>query len=187
FPLIESGERDEEKLRARVAELLSWVELPGTESRLPSELSGGMRKRVALARTLAIEPDLILYDEPTTGLDPATGRRFSKLIRELADRFGSTSVVVTHDIDCAATVANRWVFLHDGLILADGSPEELFASQAEALVDCLAPWASLGELAARLDRRGDPNSMTSRSGQCDDNPGRAISASNSTTSTRCGS
>ena len=129
FPLVESGETDEDKIAAVVRERLEWVNLPGSEEKFPSELSGGMRKRVALARTLAADPELILYDEPTTGLDPLTSRKISSMIHDIDKRVESTSIVVTHDLDCAKKVADRWCYLSGGRILADGTPEELFNSK----------------------------------------------------------
>lgn len=124
FPLRERR-TPPERVRQVVEERLSWVGLSGIGGRRPSELSGGMRKRVALARTIATDPELILYDEPTTGLDPLTGRKISELIREIDDRLGSTSIVVTHDLGCASIVADRWSFISDGRILVEGSPAEL--------------------------------------------------------------
>jgi phospholipid/cholesterol/gamma-HCH transport system ATP-binding protein len=109
----------------RVARLLEMVGLPGTERRMPAELSGGMRKRAALARTLAIEPDVMLYDEPTTGLDPVTARQISLLIRDLQRRLGLSSVVVTHDLASAYNVGDRIAFLHDGRFLCTGSTNEV--------------------------------------------------------------
>ncbi|MEM7230797.1 MAG: ATP-binding cassette domain-containing protein [Planctomycetota bacterium] len=135
---------------ARIAELLKWVGLPGIEEKSPSELSGGMRKRVALARTLAQRPELVLYDEPTTGLDPLTGRRISCLMREMAQELKATSIVVTHDIDCARVVAKRWAFLHGGRFLVDSDPSEFFRSEDPDLKEFLAPWASILDL-SRLE------------------------------------
>jgi phospholipid/cholesterol/gamma-HCH transport system ATP-binding protein len=111
-------------VRDRVAEVLELVDLPGIEDRLPSSLSGGMRKRVALARALAVGPEAILYDEPTTGLDPVTTTRVDRLVRDLQRRLGVTSVVVTHDVDSAFAVADRIAFLQEGRVAFDGSVEE---------------------------------------------------------------
>jgi phospholipid/cholesterol/gamma-HCH transport system ATP-binding protein len=97
------------------------VELEGVEELVPAELSGGMRKRVAVARALALEPEIILYDEPTTGLDPVTGRTIAELILDLDARFGVTSVVVTHDISLVVRVAERVVFLSEGEFVFSGS------------------------------------------------------------------
>ncbi len=110
---------------ARVAHLLELVDLAGTERRMPSELSGGMRKRAALARALALEPEVMLYDEPTTGLDPVTAQQINRLIRSLQSRLGLTSVVVTHDLASADFVADRIAFLYNGKIRAVGSAEEM--------------------------------------------------------------
>ena len=141
YPLREYGERDEDAVRETVEEWLDWVGLAAARDKLPSELSGGMRKRVALARSLAPRPELVLYDEPTTGLDPATGRKVSCLIRDTARKLESTSIVVTHDVDCARIVADRWIFLSGGEVLEDGRPEDLFACEREELRTFLAPWA----------------------------------------------
>ncbi len=112
----------------RVAELLELVGLEGTQSKMPSELSGGMRKRAALARSLAINPQVMLYDEPTTGLDPVTGAQINRLIRSLQSKFGLSSVVVTHDLASATFVADRMAFLYDGVIRCVGSVDEMIAS-----------------------------------------------------------
>lgn len=132
FPLREER-RSEEEIAQVVAERLEWVGLPGTEARRPSELSGGMRRRVALARTLALKPELLLYDEPTAGLDPITSRRVGRLLSELGERLQSTSILVTHDTSAARRVSRRWGYLGDGRLLADGVPDEVMRS-AEAEV-----------------------------------------------------
>lgn len=128
FPLREIAGRPEAEIRTIVEERLDWVGLSGTGDMPPSELSGGMRRRVALARTIAANPEFVLYDEPTAGLDPATGRMISRLIRDLDARIKSTSIVVTHDLECAQTAASRWVFLSHGRLLADGAPSSLLSS-----------------------------------------------------------
>ncbi len=112
----------------RVAELLALVDLRDTQEKMPDELSGGMRKRAALARALALQPDCMLYDEPTTGLDPVTSAQINALIRDLQSRFGLTSVVVTHDIASATYVADRVAFLYDGAIQAVGTMDEMHRS-----------------------------------------------------------
>jgi len=129
FPLRERKLIDENKIRSIVEERLEWVGLPGTGDLAPSQLSGGMRRRLALARTLAGEPEFVLYDEPTAGLDPVTGRKISSLMRDLDTKLRTTSILVTHDIESARTVSTRWAFLSRGRVLADGSPEELFATE----------------------------------------------------------
>jgi phospholipid/cholesterol/gamma-HCH transport system ATP-binding protein len=128
FALDEHGVCVEPERGRRVAELLALVGLAGTESRMPSELSGGMRKRVALARTLALAPEVLLYDEPTTGLDPVTGRQINMLIRDLQSRFGLTSIVVTHDLASAYYVADRIAFLADGRIRKVAAVDEMSRS-----------------------------------------------------------
>ena len=128
FPLRERRMHSEVEIRSAVEERLEWVGLPGIGDMSPSELSGGMRRRVALARTLAVDPEFVLYDEPTAGLDPVTGRRISRLMRDLDNKLHSTSVLVTHDIECARTVSSRWAYLSGGRVLAEGSPEELLAT-----------------------------------------------------------
>jgi phospholipid/cholesterol/gamma-HCH transport system ATP-binding protein len=105
------------QVRARVAECLSWVGLPGIEAMRPADLSGGMKKRVGLARALATGPEIILYDEPTTGLDPMNTRRINELIVALRRRLGATSIVITHDIDVALAVADRVALLDGGRIV----------------------------------------------------------------------
>jgi phospholipid/cholesterol/gamma-HCH transport system ATP-binding protein len=128
FPLDEHDLCTGEERTRRVAELLEMVALPDTQNKMPSELSGGMRKRAALARTLALEPEVILYDEPTTGLDPVTGQQINELIRGLQERLGLTSIVVTHDIASANFVADRMAFLYDGKIHRVASADDMRAS-----------------------------------------------------------
>jgi phospholipid/cholesterol/gamma-HCH transport system ATP-binding protein len=106
-----------ERVRARVAECLEWVGLPGIERMHPADLSGGMKKRVGLARALAPGPDVILYDEPTTGLDPTNTRRINELIVALQQRLGVTSLVITHDMASALAVSDRIALLESGRIL----------------------------------------------------------------------
>ncbi len=114
FPLQEHTTKTPREIAETVAEKLAMVGLPGTQRKMPSELSGGMRKRVALARSIALEPEVILYDEPTTGLDPVTSEKIGHLIVDINQRIRTTSVVVTHDIVMARTVADRLAFLHQG-------------------------------------------------------------------------
>lgn len=108
----------------KVMEALENVGLPESIDKMPSELSGGMRKRVSLARTIIVDPEIILYDEPTTGLDPITSHEISKLINDIQRKFKSASIVITHDIECARTVADRFVMLKDGEVYKEGSLEE---------------------------------------------------------------
>jgi phospholipid/cholesterol/gamma-HCH transport system ATP-binding protein len=114
FPMREHGERSEERIDERVRELLAKVRLEGVEAKFPADLSGGMKKRAALARALALSPEAVLYDEPTTGLDPMTSASIARLIRETQAREGATSIIVTHDLALARTVADRLAFLDGG-------------------------------------------------------------------------
>jgi phospholipid/cholesterol/gamma-HCH transport system ATP-binding protein len=122
----------------RVAEVLSFVELPGTQKLMPSELSGGMRKRVALARALAFQPRYLLYDEPTTGLDPLTAKTINELIRNTQERLDVTSIVVTHDLISAFYVGDRFALMRDGRVSFCGTPNEFKASTDPFIVEYLA-------------------------------------------------
>ena len=112
----------------RVAAALEVVDLPGVEEKKPSELSGGMKKRVGLARAIVYQPEIVLYDEPTTGLDPIVADSIDKLIIRVRERLSVTSVVVTHDMRSARRVGQRILMLHDKKIYATGTPDEIFAS-----------------------------------------------------------
>ena len=129
YPLREYGERDEESISARVAETLEMVGLPGIEEKMPSDLSGGMRKRVALARSLAAEPEVVLFDEPTTGLDPMTSATIAHLIATSQQKAHTTSVVVTHDLALARAVATRLAFLDQGRFRFVGTWDEAQKSE----------------------------------------------------------
>jgi len=116
------------EISKRVAAALEMVDLPGTQNKKPAELSGGMRKRVGLARAIIYEPQIILYDEPTTGLDPIVSDSIDQLIIRVRDQLKVTSVVVTHDMRSARRVGNRVFMLHEKKIYASGEPEAFFAS-----------------------------------------------------------
>ncbi|RFC42571.1 MAG: phospholipid/cholesterol/gamma-HCH transport system ATP-binding protein [Verrucomicrobia bacterium] len=135
FPLREAGLKDENAIQTRVAEALEMVDLTGEEEKTPDNLSGGMRKRVGLARTIVSRPACILYDEPTTGLDPIATDSINHLIRRLQKRLNATSVVVTHDMKTAFHTADRIAFLHEGRIYFEGTTEELRASTDPILVN----------------------------------------------------
>jgi phospholipid/cholesterol/gamma-HCH transport system ATP-binding protein len=122
----------------RVATALEMVGLGGTEPLMPAELSGGMRKRAALARAVVLEPSALLYDEPTTGLDPVVSAKINALIRDLQARLRSTSVVVTHDLHSAFTVGDRFAFLHEGLIRFVGDRAETERTTDPLLAEFLA-------------------------------------------------
>ena len=129
YPLREHlKELSEDEIAARVAKNLKMVNLPGIEAMRPSDLSGGMRKRVGLARAIAIEPEVILYDEPTTGLDPISTRVIDELIISMKHQLGCTSIVVTHDMDSAFRVSDRMAMLSRRKIVASGTVEEMQAS-----------------------------------------------------------
>jgi phospholipid/cholesterol/gamma-HCH transport system ATP-binding protein len=124
FPLREHTDKSPQEIADLVSEKLTMVGLPGTQRKMPSELSGGMRKRIALARSIALEPEIIMYDEPTTGLDPLTSEKIAQLIADLNARLQITSIAVTHDIVAARTIADRVAFLHQGRFQFVGTFDE---------------------------------------------------------------
>ncbi|RZJ30471.1 MAG: ATP-binding cassette domain-containing protein [Flavobacterium sp.] len=125
FPLRRiRKELKEKEIQQKIVEALENVGLPDAIDKMPSELSGGQRKRIGLARTIIVEPEIMLYDEPTTGLDPITSDEISNLINDIQQKFKTSSIIITHDIECARTVANRFVMLKEGEVYKDGSLEE---------------------------------------------------------------
>ena len=135
FPMQEAGLRDRDELSRRVSEALEIVHLEGQEDKMPATLSGGMRKRVALARAVVEEPCCVLYDEPHAGLDPVTGDSIDRLIKDLANKHGITNVVITHEMRSAFRIADRLVFMKDGLVYWEGTPNELKDSKDPVLVN----------------------------------------------------
>ena len=129
FPLRRAGETDEAEIQQRVSEMLSLVEMPGVESKLLSELSGGMRKRVGLARAIVHRPAIILYDEPTTGLDPVVSDSIDQLILRVRDQFNITSIIITHDMRSARRIGQRIIYLRDTQVYLDATAEEVFNSK----------------------------------------------------------
>ncbi len=125
FPLQEHTQLSQSDIEVKVKEKLRLVGLEGTDWMMPSNLSGGMRKRVALARAIILEPKALLYDEPTTGLDPITTRWVTKLMRSIHEQLGITSIIVTHNVQSAMAVADRIAFLYRGKIKFVGTPEEI--------------------------------------------------------------
>ena len=125
FGLKEHRDWPEEQIREVVRQKLALVDMEGTEDLLPEELSGGMKKRVGLARAIAMDPEVILYDEPTTGLDPVTADTINELILRCQRELKTTSIVVTHDMASAYKVGDRLVMLHEGVVIADGTPDEI--------------------------------------------------------------
>src|ERR1700744_1805284 len=122
---------DQAGIDKRVEEVLDGVGLADAIDKMPSDLSGGMRKRVGLARTLIVKPEIMLYDEPTTGLDPVTSREISELILEMQKKYKTTSIIITHDMECARITADRIVVMKDGEYIAEGSFEKLKSSKEQ--------------------------------------------------------
>jgi len=129
FPLRLLPMEMKKEMKSRVHEALEHVGLSEAIDKMPSELSGGMRKRIGLARALMLRPELILYDEPTTGLDPITAKEISHLIMDIQKEYNATSVIITHDISCAKITANRMVMLKDGILAAEGNYNDLVKSE----------------------------------------------------------
>lgn len=125
FALIEHKRLPKEEVGKRVRDSLAMVGLSGIENLMPAELSGGMKKRVALARAICIKPEIIIYDEPTTGVDPITADAINELIKELHDKLRVTSIAVTHDMRSAYKIADKVAMLYKGKIIACGAPEEI--------------------------------------------------------------
>lgn len=124
LPLIENSTLSRSEIDDRVREKLKLVHLDGVWDEMPEEISGGMKKRVGLARALVTEPELILYDEPNAGLDPEISQSINELIREVADTLKITSMVITHMVSCVRTIADRVVLLEDGKLIVDAPPQE---------------------------------------------------------------
>jgi phospholipid/cholesterol/gamma-HCH transport system ATP-binding protein len=129
FPLRKHTDAGEEEITERVVDQLRLVGLEDAIDKMPSELSGGMKKRVGLARAVITKPEIILYDEPTAGLDPITAREIDELIVNLEEQFGITSITVTHDLECARTIADTIYILDNGIFTHSGSFDELKASE----------------------------------------------------------
>ncbi|MDB6026822.1 MAG: transporter related-protein [Verrucomicrobiales bacterium] len=129
FPLRREKKLTEREITERVSDILEMVDLPGTENKKPAELSGGMRKRVGLARAIVYRPEIVLYDEPTTGLDPIVSDSIDQLMVKVVEKLKVTSIVVTHDMRSARRVAKRILMLHEGKIHVSGTPDEIFSSK----------------------------------------------------------
>ena len=138
YPIREHFRLTEEEIQRIVQDKLRLVGLEGIDEKMPAELSGGMKKRVGLARAIAIDPEIILYDEPTTGLDPANTQRINQLIVELQRILKVTSIVVTHDLDSAYEVTDRLALLYRGRIAMAGTKEEFEASAVQEVQDFIA-------------------------------------------------
>lgn len=135
FPLRRiKKDMTDEQINDKVKEVLENVGLPDAVDKMPSELSGGMKKRISLARTIIVDPSIILYDEPTTGLDPVTSHEISLLINDIQKKYKTSSIIITHDIECARTVANRIVMLQDGTVYKEGKLKD-FENTSDELVN----------------------------------------------------
>ncbi len=137
LPLREHTDMSEEEMEKTVREKLALVGLEEALDKYPSDLSGGMRKRVALARAVIMNPEVVLYDEPTSGLDPVTSRTIDALIRKMSDELGVTSVVVTHDLHSALSIGNKIAMLDQGMIAEIASPEAFIQSKNEKVCSFL--------------------------------------------------
>ena len=137
FGLRRHYDFDEKTIQEKVAKALRLVHLNGVENKRPAQISYGMQKRVSLARTVALEPRILLFDEPTTGLDPVTTTAVNQLILDLSRQLKTTSIVVSHDMNCALSIADRIIVLDKGQIVTQGTPEELKKSTIPLVKDFL--------------------------------------------------
>lgn len=152
FPLVEHTRKSPEEIRRIVEEKLRMIGLPDVGPKMPADLSGGQRKRVALARAIAMEPEVILYDEPTTGLDPIRSDVINELILKLKRQLKVTSIVVTHDMNSAFKVADRIVMLHEGKLIIDGTPDQIRSSDNEIVKRFILGEAGPDELNGLVDQ-----------------------------------
>jgi phospholipid/cholesterol/gamma-HCH transport system ATP-binding protein len=146
FPLRRSGVTDEAEIRQRVEDVLNLVELQGVGAKMPGELSGGMQKRVGLARAIVHHPRIILYDEPTTGLDPVVSDSIDQLMMRVRDQYHVTSIVITHDMRCARRIGQRVIYLKDGQVYLDAPADEVFNSEDPAVSRFIRGEADLKEV-----------------------------------------
>lgn len=146
FPLKEEKKYSVEEIKTRVAEVLEAVGLPNQQRKMPSELSGGMKKRVSLARAIVRLPEIILYDEPTTGLDPITADSINQLINQISERYGITSVIVTHDMKSVFAISDRIAMLKDGKIYYTGTAENFQKNSDESIQHFIHGIADINEV-----------------------------------------
>ncbi len=134
FPLVEVKRiKNKKEIAEKVREKLEWIELPGIEKKYPSQLSGGMRKRVGLARALILEPEILFFDEPTTGLDPILADSIDKLTLKVNKELGLTCIVISHDIPAAFRMADKLAFLYEGKVIFSGTPQEAASFKNDVL------------------------------------------------------
>lgn len=132
FPMRQQNKSEEESHKL-VIEALGSVGLVDAIDLMPDELSGGMKRRIALARAIILKPKIIIYDEPTTGLDPITAKEIIQLMRNIQQNYKTSSLIITHDVDCARVISNRMILLIDGINYAEGTFEELYANKDEKI------------------------------------------------------
>jgi phospholipid/cholesterol/gamma-HCH transport system ATP-binding protein len=156
FPLVEHTKLSAAERRERVAEVLDLMGLADMLRAMPAELSGGQRKRIALARAIVLEPSVILYDEPTTGLDPIRSEVINDLILRLQSRMQVSSIVVTHDLNSAFKIADRMVMLYDGRVVKEGLPQDFRQSEDPLVQRFLRGESEGGEWIGTIPRDGDP-------------------------------
>ena len=154
FPMREHTQLSEKEIKQQVTEKLNSLGLDNVEKRFPSQLSGGMRKRVALARALMLEPEIIMYDEPTSGLDPVTSRMVDDLIEETRDRFGVTSVVISHDMASTFRIAHQAFLVVQGRVIAEGTPDSLAYGECEEARAFIAASGIAPEKVSRVHSKG---------------------------------
>ncbi|UQA55683.1 ABC transporter ATP-binding protein [Polyangium aurulentum] len=163
FPLREHRKHMSEKeIRDKVVGMLNLLGLENKEERMPSELSGGQRKRVGLARALMLEPKILIYDEPTSGLDPQTSRMVDDLIEETRDRFGVTSVVISHDMASTFRIAHQAFLVIQGQVVASGKPDELAYGDNEVAREFIAASGVAPERLSRVDKQPEPGEAAVR-------------------------
>jgi phospholipid/cholesterol/gamma-HCH transport system ATP-binding protein len=162
FPILEHTKKKRKEIEDIVRRKLAMVGLDGIEGKFPAQLSGGQKKRVALARAIALDPEVVLYDEPTTGLDPPRADEINELILKLQRELGVTSAVVTHDMASAQKVADRIVMLYHGEFIFDGTPDSIGRS-SDARVRCFVEGQCEAEVLQTLREKGV--SRASREGQ----------------------
>jgi phospholipid/cholesterol/gamma-HCH transport system ATP-binding protein len=159
FPLREHTKKSDDEIRGIVRQRLDSVNLKNVEKKYPAELSGGMRKRVGLARALVLEPEILLYDEPTTGLDPVATKNVDDMIRDISQKTGVTSVVISHDMASTLRIGDRISMLYEGRIVESGSPTQILASR----VDMVRTFVSVSGLAGGPPPGDDETTVPGRS------------------------